>query len=433
MQKLAIPLLLPLLALLLLAPWSSNSVSGQGPVDPAAVDLTLAPGESAQVEKTVEVPEAPPKADVYFLADTTGSMDAVISQVQADAATVMSSISASIADVQFGAGNYRDFPGSPSVAFSNDAAVGPDDGVGGAADASDAIATWSASGGGDGSEGQLFALDQIADPADPTGVGFRADASKILVWFGDAPGHDPVCAAISGLGYDITEASATTKLVAAGITVVAISTTSGYPSALDDDPTVSADDYFGTCAIEGSAEQATRIATATGGVHLTGVGASEIASAILSGIAAITFDVAMEVVTEPEACDLDISFDPAIHEDVEGPASVTFTETIVVPEGAASGTYGCTVQARIVGGSVLGEQTVTVTVPTATPSPTPTPTATPTPTPTPVAAAPAGLPETGGGPSEGSSSLPWLVAIVAAIAAMSAGGIWFAYQRRRVR
>ncbi len=427
MRKLTMPLLLPVLALLLLAPWSHRSASGDGPVDPAAVDLTLSPGESADVEKTVTVPEAPPKADVYFMADTTGSMGEVISQVQTDAAAVMSSISASIADVQFGAGNYKDFP-NDAYAFSNDAPIGPDDGIGGAADASDAIAAWSVSGGSDGSEGQLFALDQIADPADPTGVAWRADASSILVWFGDAPGHDPVCAAISGLGYGITEASATAKLAAAGITVVAISTTSGYPSALDDDPTTSASDYSGTCTIGGSTGQATRIAGATSGVHLTGVGPSQIANAILSGIAAITFDVTMEVVTVPEACDLEITFDPAVHEDVASLASVTFTETIAVPEGTAAGTYECTVQARIVGGAVLGEQTVTVTVPGATP------TASPTPTPTPEASPAAELPETGGAPSSGGSGgLGWLAAIAIALAAMSAGGFWFAYQRRRVR
>jgi hypothetical protein len=49
---------------------------------------------------------------------------------------------------------------------------------------------------------------------------------------------------------------------------------------------------------------------------------------------------------------------------------------------------------------------------------------------------PAALPVTGGAPPDGSSSLPWLAAIAAlaaAIAAVSAGGVWFAYQRRRVR
>ncbi len=124
---------------------------------------------------------------------------------------------------------------------------------------------------------------------------------------------------------------------------------------------------------------------------------------------------------------------------VESPASVTFTETIAVPEGTAPGTYECTVQARIVGGSVLGEQTVTVTVTVPTPSPTPAPTAalslsaTPSPSPTPAVAA-AVLPATGGPPSHGSGRVvPWLAVIAAAIAAVSAGGVWFAYQRRRVR
>jgi len=71
--------------------------------------------------------------------------------------------------------------------------------------------------------------------------------------------------------------------------------------------------------------------------------------------------------------------------------------------------------------------------PTPTPSPTPSPaaTATPTPTPTPTQA-PAALPPTGGHPSGGSGSLPWLAVAVGALALVSGGG-WLAYQRRRVR
>jgi len=50
-----------------------------------------------------------------------------------------------------------------------------------------------------------------------------------------------------------------------------------------------------------------------------------------------------------------------------------------------------------------------------------------------IAAAAGALPPTGGEPSDGSSGLPWLAAIVAAIAVTAAGGSWFAYQRRRIR
>ena len=64
----------------------------------------------------------------------------------------------------------------------------------------------------------------IASDVDPAGgsIGWRSDAERILVWFGDAPGHDPVCAAISGLGFDITEATLTVKLQTASLAVVAI-------------------------------------------------------------------------------------------------------------------------------------------------------------------------------------------------------------------
>jgi hypothetical protein len=82
--------------------------------------------------------------------------------------------------------------------------------------------------------------------------------------------------------------------------------------------------------------------------------------------------------------------------------------------------------------------TKTWTEPTPTPTPAPTPEPTPTPTPTPVvleeAEQPQALPESGGAPSDGGSSgLPLLAVIAAAIAVMSAGGLWFAYQRRRAR
>ncbi len=73
-------------------------------------------------------------------------------------------------------------------------------------------------------------------------------------------------------------------------------------------------------------------------------------------------------------------------------------------------------------------------------APEPTPTATPAATSTPTVLAatatpsPAALPESGGVPSEGgSSTVPGLLAIAGALAVMSAGGLWLAHQRRRVR
>jgi hypothetical protein len=83
--------------------------------------------------------------------------------------------------------------------------------------------------------------------------------------------------------------------------------------------------------------------------------------------------------------------------------------------------------------------TLTATpTPTPAPTPTPTPAPTPTPTPTPVVAEevqePEALPDSGGEPPDGGSSgLAWLAVVAGSIGMMSAGGFWFAYQRRRLR
>ncbi len=105
------------------------------------------------------------------------------------------------------------------------------------------------------------------------------------MWFGDAPGHDPICTAISGVGADITEGTATIALAGRQITVVAISTDTGTTGALDGDPTAENFDY-GVCTIGGSPGQATRIAAATGGSHTTGVDATTIIDTLISLISA---------------------------------------------------------------------------------------------------------------------------------------------------
>lgn len=202
--------------------------------------------------------------------------------MKAGAAAIVSNPALAGFDVAYGVGNYRDFPvgtGINSYAFQHQLAPTADTTM-----VSAAIATWDASDGegGDGSEGQLSALQRLA--LDPT-TGWRPDARRIVVWFGDAPGHDPICAAISGEPADITEATATTALVGADITVVAVSTTTGFATALDDDPAADAGDY-GVCTIGGTAGQATRITAATGGSHTTGVDATTIVATLATLIAA---------------------------------------------------------------------------------------------------------------------------------------------------
>jgi hypothetical protein len=248
-------------------------------INPLYNDLTLEPDDSLHEVITVTVPKnaGVSKADVYFLADTTGSMMTALAAVQGGANAMLGALQGPGIDMAFGVGNYKDFPSDP-YCFEHQQSLTQTP-----ADVVNAINAWSAAGGGfnDGSEGQLFALDQLAQP--PGGsIGWRSGAKRIIVWFGDAPGHDPVCKAISGLGYDIVEDSATQKLKNELITVIAISTVTGYyPKGLDDDPQSNAFGYAGKCVIGGTAGQASRITSKTGGVYETVIDPQKLVNTII--------------------------------------------------------------------------------------------------------------------------------------------------------
>jgi hypothetical protein len=245
-------------------------------IDPPVNTLTLSECVTEEETVTVNVPAGVAKADVYLLADTTASMGSIIGSVQAGINTIVNDPAFSGLDVAWGAGNYKDFPIPASSPYAFQHQLAPTPGV---ADITFAVNAWSASDGSDIPEGQLFALQQVA--TDP-GIGWRPGSKRILVWFGDAPGHDPICSAISGVA-DITETTATAALVAAGITVVAVSTDTGVAGALDGDPGPGPDNFdYGVCTIGGSPGQATRITGATpGGSHTTGVNAATMIATLL--------------------------------------------------------------------------------------------------------------------------------------------------------
>jgi hypothetical protein len=247
-------------------------------VDPPTNDLVLPECVTEQETVTVHVPPSGvrPKADIYLLADTTGSMGTILDAVKTGIASIVNDGGLAPFDLAWGAGNYKDFPVPASSPYAFEHQLAPTPGV---AAVSAAVTTWTASGGVDTPEANLFALHQVAtDPA----IGWRSDSKRIVVWFGDAPGHDPVCAAISG-GSDVTEASATADLVGASITLVAISTDTGTAGALDGDPTADATDYVGTCTVGGSPGQATRMTAATpGGSHTVGINATTIVDTLIA-------------------------------------------------------------------------------------------------------------------------------------------------------
>jgi len=258
-------------------------------VNPPVNNLRL--GECSKFSEviTVTIPKSSAvSADIYFLADNTGSMGSAISAVQTGAAAMLAALS--LPGLQFGVGSYRDFDqvgDPPSAAFQNLQPITSNLSL-----VSSAIGTWSAFGGGDGPEAQLFALDQAApQPGGP--IGWRPGVPHIIVWFGDAPGHDPICKAVTGLVYNVTEASATAKLVANNIIVLALSLNdgSGYTAGLDDDPTNllgSLNPDYGVCgAPAGTPGQASRITAATGGIEVTSVDPATIVATVIAKLNAL--------------------------------------------------------------------------------------------------------------------------------------------------
>jgi len=291
-------------------------------VTPSSVTDTLLPGQTRTITKSVETPPIPPNPDIFFLADSTSSMGGAIGNVQTNATSVMNQVLAAQPTAQFGVGEYRDV--GDAFVYRLNQAITPSTAAAGAA-----IAGWAAAGGGDVPEAQLFALEQVATgPA----TGFRTGSSRIVVWFGDAPGHDPRNGS--------TEVSATAALVAAGIRVIAIST--GF-NQLD------------------ATGQAARITAATGGVFLPGASDSQVAAAILAGLQNLPVTI-----THQTTCAAGVSLvvTPASQTVVSG-TPFAFSETYGVTAGTLAGTYVCTVQFLLNGlnAGPAFRETVTINVP----------------------------------------------------------------------
>ncbi len=275
-------------------------------VKPDSNVLTLNPDDTLEETITVTVPKnaGVTKADIYFLADTTGSMGAVLAAVQAGANSVLGALSGLGMDLMFGVGNYRDFPPMAPSPFTHQ--LNP---TSAAPAVTAAIGAWVASGGGDTPEGQFLALEQLAQ-APGGSIGWRAGARRIIVWIGDAPGHDPICSAISGLPAAITEASATAALSGQGIAVLAISTAT---PGLDDDPAPLSSDYTSACgAPGGAAGQATRIAAATGGTFVSGINPDTIVKTIIDMVTgAVSAIKNLKLVPSASIAPFIVSIEPA--------------------------------------------------------------------------------------------------------------------------
>jgi hypothetical protein len=145
-------------------------------------------------------------------------------------------------------------------------------------------------------------------------VGFRTDSTRIIVWFGDASGHDP------SNGHTLTDAI--NALVAADITVIAVPVAGGG-DGLD------------------STGQATAIANATGGSVLPAATPDQVSNAILAGLTNLPVTVSHTQTCDP---DLSLSLSPTSAETVTSGSDVTYDETLTIsPSNPGGVTLHCTV------------------------------------------------------------------------------------------
>ncbi len=244
-------------------------------IDPKVNDIQLTEcGFREKIKVSIPAQAIGERVDVYFLADNTGSMGSAIANVQAGASAIMNTLLGMGLDIQFGVGNYRDF--TDAAAFQNQQVI-----TASQAAVTNAINNWSAGGGADTPEANLYGLQQVASVA-----GWRPGAIKFIVWFGDAPGHEPICPAVWGGGFNITRATVISALQAVvapnqpgGIAVLAISVNTGS-TGLDG---ASTDGYPG-CPSNGLSGQATSITAASGGSLSTNIDPSAVATTILDAL-----------------------------------------------------------------------------------------------------------------------------------------------------
>jgi hypothetical protein len=79
-------------------------------LEPALFESTLRAGESTSEGKTAFISGAPPKGDILFMMDLTGSMGGELNNAKVNSTNIMNSIASEITDAAFGVVSHMDYP-----------------------------------------------------------------------------------------------------------------------------------------------------------------------------------------------------------------------------------------------------------------------------------------------------------------------------------
>lgn len=207
--------------LALVAPLTTHAQLGK--VSPDQISVTLRAGECTTSPITVTTAPASvtySALDVVLLIDITSSMHDQINQVRASASDIVASIRAQIPDSRLALVTVADYPGLLNLTdypwrldqdFTSDERI--------VQSALDAIEL---ANGGDDNETYLRALDET------TRLGWRGDARRLILFFGDSNPHDPDPGADGRLGTadDLSMDTVLKGLSSSNVSVLSIYTNS---------------------------------------------------------------------------------------------------------------------------------------------------------------------------------------------------------------
>lgn len=372
-----------------------------GTLTPATLNATLAPGETVVEDKLASLPAQADVVDIMFAFDNTGSMGGELDNLKLNAVDIMTTLAGSISDVRFGLVSFADYEGS----FANTAGVvgcDYDAFYGFAGDlpyvieqtldpdittVGNAISALGLSpgGGADLPESYSRALyeltQELLDNTGPDGaVGWREEARRIVIMFGDAFPHDcdtfnPVEGALGaeiegddfgidpgrdgavGTADDLDILDVLADMAAANITLISLHSVQTSLPGLPEEPSLALWTFY--------AEQTggTNFEINTDGSFPPGTTIVETIQELVGEQISTVDELVLDVCPGDEAfADWVVSLTPTSYTDIELPADRDFDLELGPPLGTASGVYEFDICA-IGDGAVLGRQDVTITVP----------------------------------------------------------------------
>jgi hypothetical protein len=342
-------------------------------LEPKTTTLKLKAGDSQKIDYSFALPAHPKPVDVFFLVDTTDSMDGAISGLRKGMQDIVNSLAASKLDVQFGVGEIKDYPipgfGDPTAGdfpYRLDRKIGPAD-----ESLAEALEELEASGGGRGDyrESQLTGLYQAAtgegepgcvvEPGATSppcvvpgqGADFREDALKIIINITDYSFHDEA-AHPSPPFNTVVDTLNTEEIEQVGLAVFG---TQGIDQAIGDlTEMAEATETLAPGPVDCDADGSTDIA---GGAPLVCElrdaetdGTLNLAPAIISTVRAIAQDVSVELViskTRKGVVDIAPAMYPSV--DITERNSLGFDLTFSCPRELAGTKHDLTLAAHVSG------------------------------------------------------------------------------------